>query len=180
MITVILTGGKSRRMGRDKAALPLDGKPMALRLAERFAALGDVAFSVNKAGRFDAAGFAEFVDRYPDQGPLNGLVSALYDSGEEYVLLLATDMPAVTTEAAKMLTEAIGEHDACVYADEPLFGLYCRRCLPVAEECLKEGKNAMRGFLERIDVLSIPLANKELALNLNTPEEYEDYQKRTV
>ena len=180
MITIILTGGQSRRMGRDKAALPLDGKPMALRLAECFAPLGDVAFAVNEAGRFDTGGFAELVDRYPNQGPLNGLVSALYDSGEETVLLLATDMPAVTTEAAAILAEAIGDHDACVYADEPLFGLYRRRCLPVAEECLKEGRNAMRGFLDRIDVLYVPLENKELALNLNTPEEYEAYQKRTV
>ncbi len=167
-------------MGQDKAALLLDRKPMALRLAERFVALGDVAFSMKDTGRFQTGGFAELIDRYPDQGPLNGLVSALYDSREEYILLLATDMPAVTTEAAKVLLDEIGDHDACVYANEPLFGLYRRRCLPVAEECLKEGRNAMRGFLDRIDVLYVPLENKELAINLNTPEEYEDYKRRTV
>lgn len=176
MITMILTGGQSRRMGRDKASLPLGGKSMSLTLAERFAPLGEVAFSVNERGRFETGAFAELVDRYPGQGPLNGLVSALCGSGEDPVLLVATDMPGVTAEAARTLLDSLGEHDACLYENEPLFGVYRRRCLRLAEEQLQKGENAMRAFLARLDVRRLPLADAAIVANLNTPDEWARYR----
>jgi len=179
MITVILTGGKSRRMGRDKAALEMDGTTMSLRLADRFASMGEVAFSVDRPGRFPVGAYREFVDRYPGQGPLNGLVSAFYNSAEEFVLLLATDMPAVTPEAAETLLSSIGEHDVCLFGDEPLFALYRRSCLNLAEEQLAFGQNAVYGFLNRVDVLSLPKPEEALFANLNTPEDLRFYCERT-
>ncbi len=174
-ICVILTGGKSRRMGTDKAVLPLDGEALCLRLAEEFAPLVPVYFAVDRAGRFPTGRFGELADRFPGQGPLNGIVSAFRGSGAAYALLIATDMPCCTRAAAECLTGAIGGHDACLYGDEPLFGLYARSCLPAAEACLAAGQNAMRGFLGRIDALRLAPDDPALFTNLNTPEELQAF-----
>ena len=134
MLSVILTGGGSRRMGRDKAALPWAGSTMLQSLIDRYAtSLGPVAVSVNKAGRFAFSGAAELVDRYPDMGPLNGILSAFDQSGEDLVFLTATDLPFGDPALVRRLEELMGEADACVMRRgvkgiEPLFALYHRRC----------------------------------------------------
>ncbi len=177
-ICVILTGGQSRRMGTDKALLPLDGEALCLRLAEEFAPLVPVYFAVDRAGRFPTGRFGELVDRFPGQGPLNGIVSAFRGSDAAFALLVATDMPCCTPAAAERLAGAIGGHDACLYGNEPLFGLYTRRCLPVAEACLAAGQNAMRGFLDQISTRRLSADDPALFTNLNTPEELQAFRHR--
>ena len=75
-IGVILSGGQSRRMGRDKARLDFGGRPMLTHLVETYRPFFDKIFvSVNQAGRFDTAGAGEIVDRRPGLGPLAALES---------------------------------------------------------------------------------------------------------
>ena len=178
MLTVILTGGSSRRMGKDKAALPLAGKTMALYIAERYRELGPVAFSVNRRGRFPAGEYRELVDRYPGCGPMNGLLSAFLETEEGVIFLTAADMPAGEPMAVRYLLERLGQHDACLFAGEPLFGVYRRSCLPAAERCMEEGIYSLRSFLARIDALELPAEGPEFLINLNTPAEYEAFINR--
>ena len=175
MLTVILTGGASRRMGQDKAMLPVDGKAMAMMLADRYSSLGPVAFSVDRAGRFPAGRHGELVDRFPGCGPLNGLVSAFEETEEDILFLTATDMPGGDIGAVEHLLAHLGEHDACIYDNEPLFGVYRRSCFRLALACLRAGEYALRPFLKKLDVLRLPMERQELFLNLNTPEEYREY-----
>lgn len=178
MLTVILTGGASRRMGTDKAMLPVSGETMAMNIAKRYEPLGPVAFSVDRPGRFPVGGYRELVDRYPGFGPLNGLVSAFLDTEEDVIFLTATDMPAGTPEAVRHLLEHLGEHDACLYENEPLFGVYRRRCLETAIASLEAGEYALRRFLEKIDARQLPVRDSEVLANLNTREEYEAFMTR--
>ena len=180
MLTVILTGGASRRMGRDKAMLPSGSTTMALMLAENYKALGPVALSVDRPGRFPAGNYRELADRYPGCGPLNGLVSAFLDTDEDVVFLTATDMPGGDTAAVRELMDALGTYDACIYEREPLFGVYRRSCLDTAQKCLQEGEYAFRKFLRRVNVNVLPLRREEITENLNTPEEYEAYIRRNL
>ena len=175
MITVILTGGASRRMGTDKAMLPLNGMTMALALAKKYESLGQVVFSVDRKGRFPIGEYREMADRFPGCGPLNGLVSVFQETEEELAFLTATDMPAGSLDAVKILLDALGEHDACLFRGEPLFGVYRRNCLPAALECLQEGERSMRGFLCRVDALELTPPGGEELVNLNTPEEFHQY-----
>ena len=189
MLAVILTGGKSSRMGRDKAMLPVAGVPMARLLASRFRDAGfSVAFSVDRAGRFPLGDERELPDAFPGEGPLNGLYSAFTQTAEDAVFFTATDLPGGDPALAKRLIELLDGHDACLIrrADgraETLFGVYARSCLPAAERCLREGRRAMRAAIEGLRVRWVDeaeLPEWELARvlrNVNTPEEYAALEK---
>lgn len=185
MLTVILTGGGSRRMGRDKAELPWRGSTMLQSLIDKYSRkLGNVAVSVNLAGRFAFTGATELCDRYPGMGPLNGIVSAFCETDEDIIFLTGTDLPNGEPALVVKLRELMGEADACVMRRgkkgmEPLFALYGRACLEKAERCLNEGKQS---FFDMLDGLSVryvqpdELADFDLEhilMNVNTPEEYE-------
>ena len=187
MLTVILTGGASRRMGRDKALLPYQGATMLQRLIERYAALGPVAVSVDRAGRFPCAGAAELPDAFPGQGPLNGIISGFRATQADALLLTAVDLPHGSVALARRLAELRGDADVCllrrgVKGIEPLFAIYGRACLPVAEDCLQQGRKAIFALLDRVRVRYV--APEELAefdlercfLNVNTPEDYAGLQ----
>ena len=183
MLTVILTGGASRRMGRDKATLEWSGTTMLQSLIDRYAVLGPVAVSVDRAGRFSFRGASELTDRFPGMGPLNGLVSGVESTDEPFLLLAATDLPFGEPALAKYLQERIGDAGAAVLRRgvkgmEPLFAVYARKALPEARACLASGKKSFRDLFERIAVRfvlpeEVPGLDIERVLtNVNTPEEY--------
>lgn len=188
MLTVILTGGQSSRMGRDKALLPLQHKTMSEALVQRYQrAFGEVAVSVNVKGRFPSGGARELVDAFPGIGPLNGLYSAFTQTDAELVFLTATDLPNGDPRLVQFLRNCIVKHDACVIqrADgnlEPLFALYRRTCLPYVQENLKLGRRSLHNILHKIDTRFIPEEEllmefdlNTILLNLNTPTDYEAF-----
>jgi len=185
MLTVILTGGGSRRMGRDKAMLPIAGSTMLQYLIDKYSPMGPVAVSVNKAGRFPFAGAVELVDRYPDMGPLNGFVSAYMESDEELIFMTGTDLPFGDTKLVNRLVELMGEAEACIMRRgkkgfEPLFAIYRRKCGDVAARCLAEGKKSIRDILDAVSVRYVETDElpefdlDRMLMNVNTPEEFEE------
>lgn len=185
MLTVILTGGGSRRMGRDKAMLPIGGKTMLQYLIDKYQPMGPVAVSVNTHGRFPFEGAMEMVDRYPDMGPLNGLVSAYMESHEELIFMTGTDLPFGEIDLVERLTELMGDAEACIMRRgkkgfEPLFAIYRRSCGAKAAACLAQEKKSIRDILDAVDVRYVE--SEELSefdldrmlMNVNTPEEFEE------
>ena len=114
-VAVILTGGRSSRMGRDKCALRLGGETFLERLVERYrGAFGRVCVSVDRPGRFDPAGAEEVCDRRPGrQGPLAGLEAAFLQTGAEAIFLTAVDLPFGDAALARRLEQLRGTADAC-------------------------------------------------------------------
>ena len=185
MLTVILTGGASRRMGRDKALLPFGegGGTLLQCLIDRYAALGEVAVSVDRAGRFPFTGAVELPDAFPGQGPMNGVISALRQTEAEALLLTAVDLPYGDPALARRLLALSGEADVCLVRRgpkgiEPLFAVYKRGCLPVAEDCVRDGRRSIMALLDRVTVRYVTpeeLPEFDLArifTNVNTPEDY--------
>jgi molybdopterin molybdotransferase len=185
MTTVILTGGKSTRMGRDKALLKLNGENLSLALADRFSkALGPVMFSVDEAGRFPCGDYPELADRYPGRGPMNGIISGFEHAGGGNILLLATDMPYADPALALELERRLGGHDICAIRRksghiETLFAVYGRRCLETALRCIGAGYSSILAVYDRLDALLIDedeLSGFDLdtaLFNMNTPESYD-------
>lgn len=182
MLTVILAGGASRRMGRDKATLPYRGSTLLQYQIDRYRPLGAVAVSVARAGTYPFAGAMELVDRYPDAGPLNGILSG-FSTGASELLLTAVDLPFADPSLALRLAALRGAADICVLRRgtkgvEPLFAVYGQGCAAAAEACLRAEKRAMIDLFARCSVRyvlpeELPEFNLDRCLrNVNTPEDY--------
>ena len=174
----IMAGGRSARMGRDKALVKLGGKTLLQRALDTWENYGGaVQLSVGTAERaaLAPAGVPAVVDRYRDCGPLGGLHAGLLACRTELLLLAAVDCPFVTAALADGLLAAIGTADACVYTvdgrPQPLFGLYRRTCLAPAAEMLAAGEHKMGELLRRVETVRLPAADPAPFRNLNTPEE---------
>ena len=183
MLTVILTGGASRRMGRDKAMLPFGEGTLLQTLIDRYSACGPVGVSVDRPGRFPFCGAIELPDVFPGQGPMNGVVSGFRNTDAQCMLLTAVDLPFGAPSLAQKLDELRGGADACVMRRgpkgiAPLFAVYGKGCLPAAEQCLSEGRKSFLALLEKVtaryvDPEELPEFDLEhICMNVNTPEDY--------
>ena len=182
VFTVILSGGKSRRMGRDKAELEYNGMSFLEFAVKRYSHLGVTAVSADRHGRFDTFGAAELTDLIPGGGPLNGICSAFMYTEEREIFLTAVDLPLAVPEAAVKIMSLLGEYDACVPEADghfvPLFAAYSRRCLTAALDCLQNGSRSFRELFNRISVRFVspdelaPYWKDGMLANINTPEDY--------
>src|SRR5258708_22440920 len=104
----ILVGGKSSRMGSDKALLELHGAPLIHRSADLLNPLFARITLVGHPERYADFRMPALVDRWPDAGPLGGIGTALAAARAPWCLMLACDMPFVTNE---WITFLLGEID---------------------------------------------------------------------
>ncbi len=147
-VAVIMAGGKSSRMGRDKALLPLDGRPLLSALAHRWRGVFDgLVISADTRARFaalDLGGARIVEDTRPGAGPLAGLEAVMTAVPADRYFLTAVDLPFGEPALALELSERMGGADVCLIQREgrgwePLFALYARRCLPAISAALDRG-----------------------------------------
>jgi molybdopterin-guanine dinucleotide biosynthesis protein A len=179
----ILAGGKSTRMGRDKAFVEFEGQMLLARALELARSVTSDVWIVGDAAKFAAFG-PVVEDLFRDCGPLGGIHAALRASAAELNLMLAVDVPFVSAELLDFLTARARESAALVTAVrtdgrwQPLCGIYRRKFANVAEEALSAGRYKITALFEAERMQSI--SEKELAAagfssemfrNLNTPED---------
>ncbi len=180
---VILAGGMSRRMGRDKAALPFGEETMLSHLVGLYRPFFDLtAVSLNISGRFDTYGAMEVVDRRPGQGPMAGLEAAFLDTGADVIFLTGTDLPLGDPALARHLLTLLDSHDVCMIRSargvEPLFAVYSVSCLPAIQKALDEGRRSMFHMLEQLNTLELTPDQlsqfdvERVLTNVNDPQEY--------
>lgn len=191
-ITVIMTGGRSSRMGRDKGALPFGGETLLTRMIARWTGVFDgVAVSVDQVGRYGPLPVPELADLRPSSGPMAGLEAALKGSGADVVFLTAVDLPFSDPNLARHLARLRGDADVCLIrrADgrpEPLFALYAASCLPVVTRSLDGGERALfRGlypFVQVREVWEKDLPGYDLdhiLFNMNRPQDWQTALRQT-
>jgi molybdopterin-guanine dinucleotide biosynthesis protein A len=183
----VLAGGKSRRMGEDKALLPFGGCPLGAWVAERVRQVcGEVAV-VGDPAKYAAWGFPVARDIFADCGPLGGIHAALSHSEADLNLVVGCDMPYVTPEFMERLLRIAGEAqaDAVVpvsaeYGYEPLCAVYKPSCLARMERALQAGRRRISEVFSELELRTVPPAEwqpydpqRRLFQNLNTREDYE-------
>jgi molybdopterin-guanine dinucleotide biosynthesis protein A len=181
----VLAGGKSRRMGRDKLSLRLDGATLLQRAASVLLAAMDEVLVVTDspervAGHGALKGVRIVADLVPGIGPLGGIQAALRASSCAAVLAVASDMPRLDAGVIAKLAAlwCDGEFDALVPLvdghPEPLHAVYSRRCLPAIETQIARGKYAVRGIFQHVRVRwwTPCAADAASLLNVNTPDEW--------
>jgi molybdenum cofactor guanylyltransferase len=180
---IILVGGKSRRMGRDKAFLEVAGRPLFEIILELFQAnFARVLLVGGRGERFAGYGHPVVPDIFPGSS-LGGLYTGLRHAETDHVFVASCDLPFPSAEVLRYLCSLKEGFDAVVasteYGYEPLFALYSKSCLAPIKALLDRGEFCAYAYYPQIRVRYVP--PEELApfdpdgrafLNLNTPEEF--------
>ncbi|MCI9361668.1 MAG: molybdopterin-guanine dinucleotide biosynthesis protein B [Hungatella sp.] len=179
MSMVVLAGGRSSRMGTDKADLRLEDKTFLQHQISKGEALG-IEDIVVSGYRGELCGKQVVFDRYPNKGPLGGLEAALRRVKHRACLVLSVDVPLISVEELRRLIgcsrEAGGEAQVTVLRHgrqiEPLIGVYRRDMADEMERNLKDGR--VRRFLDKAGYKVYESAGEEeMFLNVNDREDYE-------
>lgn len=178
----VLVGGKSSRMGQDKAWLDIAGIPMAAAVATTvFRAAGSVTL-VGSPALYEGLGFPTIPDLHPGEGPLGGVITALRVTPSRWNLILACDMPSVPVEFLKTLLYAADktECDCLVPLPpggrlEPLCAAWNREALPALETLFRRGVRKMGEALAEIRAVEFPEGEPQWFRNINTLAEWKAY-----
>ena len=192
----IMAGGRSMRMGVDKTLLPVDGETLLARVADAVAEVCLHTIVVtNRSEQISEAGLppdtAVLIDEVPYQGPLGGLVTALKDAPDDWVLAVAADVPWLEPDVIRALWDARDGAQIVVAVTEkgvePLLALYHRDCLPAARRVLASGRRRLVAMYPDLAVTELPLETLRAAdpdlrslVNVNTPEDLADVREAEV
>ena len=160
MTGVILTGGKSSRMGQDKALMSVGGVPLFRRILEVFETMFDEILVVtNKAGRHAGLGYREVSDIVPDCGPLGGIYTGLSYAKSERIFVASCDLPFIKVSTVKVVIDEPVSYDIVVPDDSgrlhPLHAVYSRKCSPYIRKWLDNGLFNVTKFINEVDGLSV-------------------------
>jgi len=174
---ILFAGGKSSRMGQDKALLPFgEYKTLSEFQHRRLSKLFKKVYISAKTNKFDfEANIIE--DKHKESSPLVGIISIFETLKVDKVFILSVDAPFVTKEVIDKLIHSNNRFDVVVAKSksgvQPLCGVYKRSILPVAQAHLKEGNHRLQSLLKKVDTQFVPFTEDALFINLNHPHEYE-------
>lgn len=186
---LVLTGGKSSRMGQDKAFLNYHGKPQVEFMVDL---LRDYCDDVFVSTRVDQANhpilkqFKQIHDAtiFSDAGPIAGIMSAMQQQPSAAWLIVACDLPLITTETlaflikhrnpTKCATAFVSSHD---HLPEPLCSIYEPTAFTLLQKHFQAGKTCPRKFLINNDVNLLSLPQAHMLDNVNAPTDFHDIQR---
>lgn len=184
---VVLCGGRSLRMGRDKARLELAGRSLLERAIDALDPICTRVFlATGSEARYEELGREVVLDGDSDAGPLAGLVAALEVCPTEWLAVVGCDMPGARPELfGELLAVARdGGYDLVVAESgagtEPLLAIYHRRCAVAARRTLDAGRRRLVDFHEGLKVGRHELADEGWSCNVNTPEDLEREREREI
>lgn len=200
---MILAGGTSRRMGRDKARALLAGRPLMCWVAEALQLLGRLIVVTNDPGahRLPSAAAAQYVrDAHPGAGPLAGIHAALLALGpDEACIVVATcDMPFILPELVLALAQRVVAHGddrdaplACVWRDvsgrvQHFPAAFHKHALPLVERGLTLEDRSVRTLLASLRTATVDIGSivdsgglraKAASFNVNTPSDLKEAER---
>jgi len=179
----VLAGGRSSRMGSDKAFLEFNGRTLLARALNLLHRLTPEVRIVGPAAKF--AAYAPVVeDIYTGRGPLAGIHAALSSSTTELNLMLAVDLPLVTESLLQFIVECARASDALVTVPrivggyQPLCAVYRRAFAPLAQAALESVRNKIDALFSATNTRVLEESELQqfafharMFENLNTPED---------
>ncbi|MGH2415751.1 MAG: molybdenum cofactor guanylyltransferase [Microcystaceae cyanobacterium] len=197
--SIVLAGGKSSRMGRDKALILIQGVPLlqlVCRIAESCADTVYVVTPWQERYQHLLPSTIKFIkevslsgktgsEQLP-HGPIIGFAQALAYVQTDWVLLLACDLPKLRVEVLQEWATALDSvEDEAIAALvpqakgwEPLCGFYRRRCLSSLMEYINQGGRSFQQWLKQHPVKALPLPDPEMLFNCNTQEDLFRFQSQ--
>lgn len=181
MTVGILAGGKSTRMGRNKALLAYQGKTFLEIIRDEMSDVGEVLISGAQKGIYENYGCRVLYDEQESYGPLAGIYQLLKAADTEYVFLCAVDMPFLKKELVQYMQGYLSsDFDCFCMQDEqhihPLCAIYSKRMLPLMEKLIQEDRHRLTDLLNqaRTKYISVEMScfDKKMLQNVNTMQEY--------
>ncbi|MGE5210063.1 MAG: molybdenum cofactor guanylyltransferase [Acidobacteriota bacterium] len=190
MVGAVLTGGASRRMGRTKALIELDGVLMARRVADALAqaGCGSVIAYGGDPVELEPLGLPVLADRHPGSGPLGGVLGALELFAEsdlhiDGVFVVACDLPGLRGGDLAGMVDAVRRHrdvDVVVARTgpsariEPTCAIWRPRALGQLREIFDSGERALHRAIERLESCAVEIEPGAVR-NINTPDDLDRY-----
>lgn len=177
----ILAGGKSRRMGTDKAFLLVREEPLLKRMISLVEPFCNEITISGQNSDYKSFNVNMIPDVFSGCGPISGLYSSLKHSSFDWNLIVSVDVPFVNEELIRFLISnavececVIPEHHAGI---EPLVGMYNKNILPVIERMIKIGDYKLMNLLSKlntryVDCNNLIRKNPRLFFNVNRPQDY--------
>ena len=183
-IGIVLAGGQSSRMGRDKALLCIAGEPLLLRARQRLLAAGCAQVFMSGAPRPEWPD-ESIADLAPGSGPVGGIISAIHQltphtSPALTLLFIPVDAPLLSPALLRTLVEQAAD-DGCVIDDTPLpvalriTAAVLAQCASTLPALLAGESRSIKRFLQPLQLAHLPrtAAIKPQLTNVNTPAEWE-------
>lgn len=176
---IILAGGKSSRVGQNKALLELAGKKIIEIIYGKIRnSFCEILVISNTPQDYEFLGLKTYKDIFPGLGPLAGIHSGLLNSSTERNFIISCDLPLISTEAVEYIRDYKSDKAAVIYKMgdylQFLCGIYTKKCLTPIEDALISKSLKLRDFVIKIDAEKIKADrfSDEIFFNLNTIEDY--------
>ncbi|MBM4761603.1 molybdenum cofactor guanylyltransferase [Bacillus sp. B15-48] len=188
---ILLSGGKSSRMGTNKALLPFNEQTNIERISQELKSMFDeIILVTNDPDSYEFLNIRMVSDIYPGKGPLAGIHAGLIASDYEENIVVACDMPFVSAELAANLVKNLKHYDALVPfiggRRHPLMAAYQKRIIPEIELSIKEDRLKMLFLFDKLNVRFVDEEELQsltdvhfdkVFYNMNYPDEYEHAKK---
>ncbi len=184
---IVLAGGESRRLGRDKALLPWRGRTLIEDLVVRLQKISDDVLVVTGAQRRyqEILHVPIFADEIKDIGPLGGLYTGLHHARYSYSLVVACDMPFLSKAVIDVLRSHIDQSVKAVVPSlqnhrVPTFAIYHKDCLGMIEKLHAQGRSSLQDLLDSVPLKIVPEEELRVVdptlralININTQADWE-------
>jgi molybdenum cofactor guanylyltransferase len=183
-----MAGGKSRRFGQDKALLTIHGETLLARALRILAEVTRERLIIGPPERAAQAGGAPVIpDEFPETGPLGGIYTALHAAANDWLVVVACDMPFLNPDLLRYLLSLAPDSDVVLPAPEghgeQLHAVYRRSCLDAIRRQIESGDYKIDRFFAQVSVRLVgrdELRSVDPDLrsfrNVNTPEEWAEAQ----
>lgn len=175
---IILAGGKSSRMGRDKGFLKLNGKPFIQYSIDALKPLVSEIIIVSDNTEYDVFGFMRINDLIKKSGPIAGIYAGLEASTTEHNLILSCDIPLINSDILKRLIDGIDLKSEIIQIESdgktmPLIAIYKRQVKHTFNSFLKADERRLRVAIKSCRTKNIILdkAHEICTMNVNTQKE---------
>jgi len=185
---IVLSGGRSQRMGRNKALMELDGQTLIARALDKLSRLCDeLIISANDAETYAHLPARVIPDVIPDRGALGGIHASLAAMRHERAIVVACDMPFLSLAFLRFMVAMAARYDVVVPRlgryFEPLHAVYGASCIAPIEQLLAAGPQRVVKLYERVRVREVTADQVRLFgaefsfLNVNVPEDWAEVQR---
>ena len=175
---IILSGGKSSRMGKDKGFLTFNGKSFIQHSIDALKPVVTEIIIVSDNKKYDVFGLKRIEDAIENAGPLAGIYSGLKYSNTDYNLVLSCDIPLINTTILQKLVDAVDDDSEIIQIESqgktmPLIALCTKQCEHTFLKLLKKGERRLQYAVNQCNVKNVVLTDEEtyFTQNINTPEQ---------